>query len=308
MPIEDETIITPQLWEYIGPDEGWASVGGILDQPTPEGIRVFSVILRRTGVYTVFDIDPIPKHFTDEFEISEEDPLSPVNEENTLFWDESDGELPDGLTWEEIQSLTENGEIKSQEEWDTINALPESQISVHDRAITTDDKVALEARKTQLISELSRTTDPKDITLLKEYLSFMERKILIADQREQLVARKEQLEAAVPKANTEKLQADLTDQLAMVDAQLKNLEDVEMERRIQEIESSLHLAVSKEIVPQPILEEPAPQIEIPVEAELPKSGANGDSEETPSLIFPLALLGVILFVIASGVIASRKKI
>lgn len=301
MPIEDESVGRPQLWEYIGPNEGWAKVGGIMDEPSPEGIRVFSAILRRTGVYTVFDEDPAPKHYADEFDFSQEE----ENTELEAFWNEADGELPDGMTWEELQAITIDGEITSREEWNDVDAIPEAGISVNDRAITTSEKVALESRKTQLISEISRTTNPEDITLLRELLTLIERKILIADQREQLVGRKEQLEAAIPQANTEKLQADLTDQLAMVDAQLKNLEDVELERRIHEIEGSLHMEIKKEIAVIPIIEEP--ELEIPENAELPQSGAIGNEGESPSFIFPLALLFVLLFVIASGIMAARKK-
>lgn len=304
LPITDETVIKPQLWEYIGPDEGWAAVGGILDEPSPEGVRIFSAILRRTGVYTVFDENPLPKHFADEFDFSQDEP-SFIGDENELFWDETNGELPEGMTWEGLQSLTLDGEIKSQDQY--LNDLPESQISVNDRAITPDEKVALEARRTQLISQLSRTTDPTDISLLKEYLTLIERKILIADQREQLVDRQSQLTAAIPKATTEKLRSDLTDQLAMVDAQLRNLQDVELERRIQEIETSLHMSLSEKVtITSP--EETLPELEIPPEAELPQSGATGENSQTPSLVFPLALLGVIIFVIASSVIASRRKI
>ncbi len=298
MPIEDESIGKPQLWEYIGPNDGWAKVGGVTDEPSPEGVRVFTVILRRTGVYTVFDENPVPKHYADEFDFSKEE-----NDAPEVFWNESNGELPEGLTWKELQSMSINGEIKSQEEWNNINNIPEAGISVNDRAITVSEKVALESRKTQLISQLSRATDPKDITLIRELLTLIERKILIADQREQLVDRKGQLELAIPQANTEKLQSDLTDQLAMVEAQLRNLEDVELERRIREIENSLHVEIEKEIVVTPIAEEP--EIEIPDYVELPKSGAEEGS--TPSMIFPLALLAVIIFVITSIVIASRKK-
>lgn len=302
MPIENEAVRTPQLWEYIGPDDGWATVGGILDEPSPEGVRVFSAILRRTGVYTVFDENPVPKHFADEFDFSQQD--SQMMGEDDLFWDEANGELPDGITWEELQSITVDGEIKSREEWNNMSDIPESQISVNDRAITIDEKVALEARRTQLISQVSRATDPKDIELLRELLTLVERKILIADQREQLVERQTQLNAAIPKANTEKLRSDLTDQLAMVDAQLKNLEDVELERRIKEIEASLHMVVEKESITFDI---PELEIEIPEEAELPKSGADDVQVHTPSLIFPIALLIVILFLITSGVMASRRK-
>ena len=306
MPIEDESVGMPQLWEYIGPDDGWAIVGGIIDETSPEGIRIFSAIVRRTGVYTVFDEDPEPKHFADEFDGSQQD-TAPLNEdEAALFWNESNGEIPDGMEWQDIQSLDANGEIQSQEDIARMRDLPESQISVNDRAITTDEKVALEARRTQLISQLSRATDPTDIALLKEYLSLIERKILIADQREQLINRKSQLEAALPKANTEKLRSDLGDQLAMVDAQLQNLKDVELEKRIQEIETSLHMSLSEEVTITPP-EEPLPELEIPKEAELPQSGAAGE-ENTFSLFFPFALLFVVGIVLASGIIAARKKI
>lgn len=300
MPIEDEFVGIPQLWEYIGPEEGWAKIGGITDEPSPEGVRVFSTILRRTGVYTVFDENPAPKHYADEFDFSQEE-----NMDLEEFWNESNGELPDGFTWEELQSMTIDGEITSREEFNNMDDIPEAGISVNDRAITINEKVALEARKTQLISQVSRATDPADITLLRELLTLIERKILIADQREQLVARKTQLEAAIPQANTEKLQKDLSDQLAMVEAQLRNLEDVALEQRINEIEGSLHVEIEKEIVLTPIVEEP--EIEIPDNAELPQSGAMGSEGESPSLVFPLALLLVLLFVIASGIMASRKK-
>jgi hypothetical protein len=303
IPIEDETIIEPQLWEYIGPDDGWATVGGILDEPSPEGVRVFSAILRRTGVYTVFDENPIPKHFADEFDFSQNE-SSLVGSEDELFWDETNGELPEGITWEDLQTLTFDGEIKAQDQY--LNDLPESEISVNDRAITTDEKVALEARRTQLISQLSRATDPTDISLLKEYLSLIERKILIADQREQLIDRQSQLTAAIPKANTEKLRSDLTDQLAMVDAQLQNLKDVELEKRIQEIETSLHMSLSEEVTITPP-EEPLPELEIPKEAELPQSGAAGE-ENTFSLFFPFALLFVVILIIASGIVASKRRL
>lgn len=304
MPVENESVHTPQLWEYIGPDDGWATVGGILDEPSPEGVRIFSAILRRTGVYTVFDENPEPKHFADEFDFSQIDSSS--QEENELFWDETNGELPEELTWENLQANPTDREIKSQNQ--IIPELPESQISVNNRAITPDEKVALEAKKTQLISQLSQATDPSNTSLLKEYLTLIERKILIADQREQLVDRKSQLTAAIPKATTEKLRSDLTDQLAMVDAQLQNLQDVELERRIQEIETSLHIVLAEEAITTPTTIESLPEIEIPAEAKLPQSGATGEETQTPSLIFPLALLGVIIFVIASGVIASRRKI
>ena len=305
MPIEDKTIKKPQLWEYIGPDIGWATVGGILDEPSPEGVRVFSAILRRTGIYTVFDENPIPKHFADEFDFSQNE-SSFVRTENELFWDETNGKIPENMTWQDLQTLTIDGEIRAQDQ--QFNDLPESQISVNNRAITTDEKVALEARRTQLISQLSLATNPTDISLLKEYLSLIERKILIADQREQLIDRQSQLTAAIPKANTEKLRSDLTDQLAMVDAQLKNLQDVELERRMQEIETSLHIVLAEEVTTTPTITKPLPEIEIPMEAELPQSGAAKENIEIPSLLFPLALLGVVIFIITSGVIASRRKI
>ncbi len=66
IPIENPAVGRPQLWEYIGPTEGWAVIGGILDEPSPEGVRIFSVILRRTGVYTFFKEYPVPTHTESE--------------------------------------------------------------------------------------------------------------------------------------------------------------------------------------------------------------------------------------------------
>ncbi len=303
VPIENETVGRPRLWEYIGPDEGWAAIGGILDEPTPEGIRVFSAILHRTGVYTLFDEEPAPKHFANEFDGSMDNMnssgIDPTSEE---FWNESNGELPDGMTWEEIQSLTINGEIKSRDEWNNIAEVPEALISVNKRDLTASEKASLQARKLQLISQLGRTTEPKDILLLQELLTLIERKIVIAQQREQLVARKTQIEVSIPAAATEKLRSDFTDQLAIVNSQLENLKDVALEQRIHEIESSMHMTVEKKVIPIP-----APiEIEIPEEAELPQSGAAGELDEVPSLVFPIALLFILLFVIGSGVVASRK--
>lgn len=305
MPIKDESVRRPRLWEYIGPDDGWVTVGGIIDDTSPEGVRIFSAIIRRTGVYTVFDENPKPKHFADEFDGSQQNEVSPNNDESALFWNESNGEIPDGIEWQDIQSMNTNGEIQSQGNSTTMKDLPESQISVNDRAITTDEKVALEARRTQLISQLSRTTDPTDIALLKEYLSLIEQKILIADQREQLVNRKSQLEAALPQATTEKLRSDLGDQLAMVDAQLQNLKDVKLEKRIQEIETSLHMSLAKDVTIT-LPKEPVPELKIPKEAELPQSGADGE-ENSFSLFFPFALLFIVGIILASGIIAARKK-
>lgn len=313
MPIEDPKVGRPELWEFISEDEGWALIGGITGSESPEGVRLFSVVLRRTGVYAVFDASPPPRHYADEFDGSQ---LS-----EAALWDEAGIDIPEGLTEEELRQWLESSEYYEYESNKTITefgfeGVPEADISVADRSITTDDKIALEARKIQLISQVSRETDPERIKMIRELLELIGRKILIADQREGLLAREAQLEAAIPTAATEKLAADLTDQLAIVRAQLAGLEDVELNKRMIELETSINGGSEQRVQEVVVEEQEAPEVvevvedevEIPMDAELPKSGADGgEGADSPSMVFPIVLFGVLAVIVGSMVMATRRR-
>ncbi len=304
IPIEDNAVGRPRLWEYIGPDEGWATIGGVLDDSNPESdVRVFSAILHRTGTYTLFDEDPAPK-----FHDSTEDIIaSSININDEEFWNESNGELPEGVTWEEIQSIALDGGNSLHEEENNFEDLPEAQIVVNNREITIDEAVALNARKLQLISQITHTEDPQEAALLHELLALINRKLEIVALRKNLINRKKQMEVLMESATSEEGRSTASQQWAIIEAQLKSLEDVVLENRIRKIEDSLP---SEEIVTTetPSIVVPEPEIEIPKEGKLPQTGTETLNEnQSPSLVFPIALLFVLLFVITSAVIASHKK-
>ncbi len=66
--IEDENVKLPNLWEWQGEEDGWRKIGGNVAE-SGENSRVLTSVLRRTGIYTIFDEDPEPEHFADEYEV-----------------------------------------------------------------------------------------------------------------------------------------------------------------------------------------------------------------------------------------------
>lgn len=68
VPIQDEKVGYPKLWEYVSDDEGWERIGGKIEESSTDGVRIFSASLSNSGVYTVFDEAPAPTEFAQYME------------------------------------------------------------------------------------------------------------------------------------------------------------------------------------------------------------------------------------------------
>ncbi len=79
--LDKDSIKRPKLWEWEGENGGWKRRGGTIIENDDKS-RVFTVILRRTGVYTIFDEDPAPDHFADEYEVYPKRPYTGPYAEN----------------------------------------------------------------------------------------------------------------------------------------------------------------------------------------------------------------------------------
>ena len=92
---EDE-IGRPILWRYDFKKSKWERLGGIVSESSEPDVEVFSMILYRTGTYTLWDENPnptfAPNFPIDQVELAEESPYPSVEE--IIPYDENGIEIP----------------------------------------------------------------------------------------------------------------------------------------------------------------------------------------------------------------------
>lgn len=73
MPVEDELIQEPKLWEFLGEDEGWLRIGGRTEPTEYDDVFIFIAKISRTGVYGIFDENPLPSTYATDWEVLTEE-------------------------------------------------------------------------------------------------------------------------------------------------------------------------------------------------------------------------------------------
>ncbi len=100
---EDE-IGQPSLWFYNTDENRWREIGGILTDSAEPDVKIFSAIIARTGLYTIWDANPPPTFSPnfpiDEIELAEESPFPSVEiptQEGNFIEEDIDGSTIPGV-------------------------------------------------------------------------------------------------------------------------------------------------------------------------------------------------------------------
>lgn len=91
MPIEDELVRSPALWEFRGESEGWERLGGIFEPSSTEGVWIFTAVIPGTGIFSVIDENPLPETFATDWEVrppSEENEFSLSGESSENYFEQ----------------------------------------------------------------------------------------------------------------------------------------------------------------------------------------------------------------------------
>ncbi|MBT3349615.1 hypothetical protein HN954_03470 [bacterium] len=143
-PIENKFVRTPKMWRYLGEDFGWKRIGGTFEPSSTEEIWLFSVTVPGTGVFSVFDENPLPKTFATDWEI--ENPAT----EDPFLSGESEGNFVEGdvVPFDEM----DNAPLFSEDE-----ELPESDIPAI--SVPQVEKVETPENSAELVPEIEALVD-----------------------------------------------------------------------------------------------------------------------------------------------------
>jgi hypothetical protein len=314
-PLKDSLVSMPKLWEWQGESKGWKRIGGTVEIPPPivtegeevlyeetvEENRVFSAILRRTGIYAIFDENPPPRHFADEYEIP---PKGYLLSDPTLS-EEIYGDNDLGFAEDEefvdfgVSDFSE--EIPSADDSENMKLLQDFQ-----------QKMEQNSAKLAEDSEIKQKTDRLIILLNKR----------IAKEKvvKQKKAELEAIAGSLEQAETPEIRSNLEKSFLEIQSSLYKLEQedpteeaefITLKKEVDDFFAGIALSeeTSDELKNQPPNKEiqnspPEEELYIPKNAELVKSGA--DEEQRISWVFPVFLL-ICFGLLAWGIFSATKK-
>jgi len=174
--IEDENVKLPKLWEWQGEEAGWQKLGGNLTE-AGETSRILSAILRRTGIYTIFDGNPAPEHFADEYEVYPKRPYTgpyadefediSVNEDLGFAIDfDEESNLEEDIfagfhSSGEPPEIEESAEIPSVQATNSLQALQDLQKNVAENSAKLDANPEMKQKINDLVKLINENSTKK---------------------------------------------------------------------------------------------------------------------------------------------------
>lgn len=307
--IDNENTNLPKLWEWQGEEDGWYRVGGNITE-AGENSRILSAILRRTGIYTIFDENPAPKHFADEYEVY------PKREYTGPYLDEVEPEIgPEDLGVADDYGFSENENSASFHPAGTP-PLTEYDIPSTGDSANTQLLQDLQAKITENSAKIEANPEIKG--KITNYIAKINKKIENETKEAMLTAEinatTQSLSQATTEEETKNLEATFLElQTSLYELKNEAPNEEEFIALRQEVDdffagiSAESLSANTFEDPEEVVDRSPPEEDdfyIPENAELTQSG--GEESQNISWGFPVFLL-VCFGLLGWGIFNTKKK-
>lgn len=314
--IDNPLVKLPKLWEWQGEEKGWFKIGGNITEVAGDGkSRILSAILRRTGIYSIFDENPSPQHFADEYEVYPKreytgkylDEIEPENNPTDISFPQNIGNQN-----ENIAGFHSSGEPPALD-YATDKEIPSTNISANSQ-ILQDLQNKIDANPAKIAAE------PEIAQKIDNLKKLINKKIETETETARLTNELNTVSFALSRAETEEEKTNLDKTFLGLQNDLKKIEaeapDEEkfltLKKEVDNFFAGITLSqgLQTNIVEKEIDKSP-PKINnneeglyIPENATLVKSG--GEERQNISWKFPVFLL-VCFGLLGWGVSSTRKK-
>ncbi len=326
--IKKDTTKLPKLWQWQGEKDKWRKIGGAVSKNEESSKnRVFTVSLDKTGIYSIFDENPAPEHFADEYKFYEK-PVAPTNDNSEIAEEPSFSDLTSdksfGETGEILPDPKVNSDFEIVEDFHSAGYAPDLETEIPSLQSSENQQMLTEIE--QKIAGKSLTSEQENqIAELKSLFKkqkFIETEIAdITNSINEISAKITEASTPQERENLDKTFLDLQTRLfALKKEELQNKEQSQiLEQQIKEFLREIPAAenLGKNLEASVIENsEPATNSEkittgkepqksdfyLPQNSVLPQSGGE---ENTISWYFPVFLI-FCLAVLGWGIFAGKK--
>jgi len=314
--IKDENVNLPKLWEWQGEKDGWKRLGGNTTE-VGDNARILSAVLRRTGIYAVFDENPSPEHFADEYEIPHQE--TTITEAEESFSEdgvnENLGVVADFITdnQEEIENFADFHSAGDPPFIEGSSEIPSVQATTEELEILKEleEKLSQNSAKLRANPEMERQYNDL-VKILKKIYAKKQKVDTLNSELNNVSFALTRAETDIEKENLEKTFLKLQTSLYKEQNEIKELEKQSsaLKENVDNFFAGITMSETAEVnnfnspdtTDSP--EESMEDVYIPENAKLVQSG--GNEPQNISWVFPFFLL-VCFGLLGWGVWSAKKK-